>query len=176
MLVHMRLVCSVKVVAHLPNSGAEVRPAAVELLDLCLSIHGLVLLYTIIDPVQRLYKALVQLLVQHFHLLLVLGVLARLCYRSLHKTSPKVLVDESGRRELCAVLRREDLVEPALVVVVPMAGRVVHAPDVEHNVARLELGRVARTDEVCFIKSANVPMEGSMAPPTRVLVLVKLPH
>jgi len=123
-------------------------PARVEAADARAQVRALVVrertvgqVDAVVDGVNALNELEVQLQPEDFDLFVVLGQTED----GSDNLLAKVLVHQASRRELGlgeASLAKH-LGEPALVVVVPVLGGVVHAPDVDDNVERLNCESVS---------------------------------
>ena len=59
------------------------------------------------------------------------------------------LIYEPGTTELCLKTVPEDLIEPALMMVVSMLVRIIHTANVYYDITRGEDTRVPRSDKAC---------------------------
>ena len=67
------------------------------------------------------------------------------------------LVYNPSTTELCVKAVSEDLVEPALMMVVPMLARIIRATNVHYDITRGEDTRVSRPDKPCRARSTDPP-------------------
>mmetsp|Transcript_23080 Transcript_23080/g.57792 ORF Transcript_23080/g.57792 Transcript_23080/m.57792 type:complete len:206 (+) Transcript_23080:445-1062(+) len=74
---------------------------------------------------------------------------------------PEVLVHQARRAQLDGVCRIKRLLKAALVVVVPMLGRVVDTAHVHKNIAGLPNDRIARAADISFLVFGEEPQHGA---------------
>lgn len=67
------------------------------------------------------------------------------------------LICKPSTTELCIKPIPEHLVEPALVMVVSMLARIIHATNVHHDITRGESTRISCPDEACRARSTDPP-------------------
>ena len=74
------------------------------------------------------------------------------------------LIYKPGTTELCIKAVPEDLVEPALMMVVSMLARKILSTDIHYDITRGENTRVSRPDKACRARSADPPTQTVQLP------------
>ena len=69
---------------------------------------------------------------------------------------PHSLIHEAGGRQLGVEAMSKDLLELALMMVEALLVLVIHAPDINYNIARVQDGRISATLDIWYTSTVSV--------------------